>query len=196
MKEASKQKGSTLFIAITVASVAVAIAIGILLVVTNQVRFSQMIRQSQVALTAADSGIECALYWDMIHTGYSQSYFPTSSDAVAAGIGVAPADFCAGHTYTGVPTLDVDSDGTNSSEWVTDAPGGAAAATTTFWFSTWSADFHTVSLEHPCVRVDVGKWIQPVGPWLVPRTTIRSEGFNSCDPGANRRVSRGVVITY
>lgn len=58
-------KGFTLFIAIIVMGTLLLIAAGITNLAVKQALISASGRESQVAFYAADTGIECALYWDV-----------------------------------------------------------------------------------------------------------------------------------
>ncbi|MEX2013629.1 MAG: pilus assembly PilX N-terminal domain-containing protein [Parcubacteria group bacterium] len=60
-----KNKGFTLFIAIIVMGTLLLIAVGIASLSTRQALISTSGRESQHAFYAADTGIECALYWDV-----------------------------------------------------------------------------------------------------------------------------------
>lgn len=58
------QRGATLLIAILVASVALAVGLGVYNRVYKELLFGGYWKQTQVAFAAADSGLECALYLD------------------------------------------------------------------------------------------------------------------------------------
>jgi len=74
-------KGFTLFIAIIVMSTLLLITTGIVSLAARQSLISSAGRESQEAFYAADTGIECALYWDVQNpTGISA--FATSTSAI------------------------------------------------------------------------------------------------------------------
>lgn len=60
-----KEKGFTLFIAVIVMGTLLLIATGIVSLAVKQAFISASGRESQHAFYAADTGIECALYWDV-----------------------------------------------------------------------------------------------------------------------------------
>lgn len=60
-----KNKGFTLFVAIVVMGTLLLIAAGITSLAVRQALISASGRESQQAFYAADTGIECALYWDV-----------------------------------------------------------------------------------------------------------------------------------
>lgn len=73
------QKGFTLFIAITIMGTLLLIATGIVNLSVKQSLISNAARESQTAFYAADSGMECALFWDAKNPGGDKSAFATSS---------------------------------------------------------------------------------------------------------------------
>lgn len=65
MKSDKKQKGISLFIAVLVASVAALFSFAISNIALREVILAQTGRDSQLSFYAANSGIECALFWDL-----------------------------------------------------------------------------------------------------------------------------------
>lgn len=61
-------KGSVLLIAILVGGVALAIGLGVYDRTYKELLFTSFWKQTQIAFSAADSGLECALYWEL-HPG-------------------------------------------------------------------------------------------------------------------------------
>ena len=70
-------KGFTLLFAVLVTSVALVVGVGVFDVVLRQIELSGVGRESQAAFYAADTGIECGLYWDV-----KESVFGTTSPPV------------------------------------------------------------------------------------------------------------------
>lgn len=60
-----KNRGFTLFIAIVVTGTLLLVATGIASLAVRQILISTSARESQYAFYAADTGIECALFWDI-----------------------------------------------------------------------------------------------------------------------------------
>ncbi len=77
MSQFKKQKGFTLLMAALVASLVLTLAIAIISIVQKSVALSSIGRESQFAFYAADSGAECALYWDLQHELFSTTTDPT-----------------------------------------------------------------------------------------------------------------------
>lgn len=69
-----REKGFTLMLATLVASVALALGTAIFSLAQKELTLSSVGRDSQFAFYAADSGAECALYWDIRF-----QLFPTST---------------------------------------------------------------------------------------------------------------------
>jgi len=74
-------KGFTLFLAIIVMGTLLLISTGIVNLSFKQSLISNFGRESQAAFYAADTGMECALYWDVKNPS-GQSAFATSSVSV------------------------------------------------------------------------------------------------------------------
>jgi Tfp pilus assembly protein PilX len=71
-------KGFTLFVAIIAMSALLLVSTGLINIAVKQLQISGSSRESQFAFYAADSGMECALYWDIKNpTGVSA--FATST---------------------------------------------------------------------------------------------------------------------
>lgn len=71
------QKGFTILLSALVASLVLTLGIAVFSVAQKQVILSSLGRSSQYAFYAADTGVECALYWDMRH-----EYFSTTTSGV------------------------------------------------------------------------------------------------------------------
>lgn len=89
------ERGFTLLIAVLVSSILLALGFAIFNIAAKEVVLSASGRESQFAFYAADSGIECALYWD-----YERNAFSASSPAQPE---------CAGGETTNY-NVDFDSD--------------------------------------------------------------------------------------
>ena len=83
-----KQKGFTLLIAVVISSLLLSIGMAILNSTLKGFELSILVRNSQFAFYAADSGLECALYWDI-----KGEIFATSTEPVDMS---PPVKNCAG----------------------------------------------------------------------------------------------------
>ncbi len=81
-------RGFTLLLSVLISSVLLALGFAIFNIAVKDVILSSSGRESQFAFYAADSGIECALYWDS-----KQDAFSTSSPLteIACGTGDLPS---------------------------------------------------------------------------------------------------------
>ena len=80
------KNGFTLLLAVLITSIVLTISFGFSAFVIRELSISIIGRESQKAVFAADSGIECALYWD-----FNQNKFATSSPPQTIS--------CAGSSY-------------------------------------------------------------------------------------------------
>ncbi|PIQ66451.1 MAG: hypothetical protein COV96_01565 [Candidatus Zambryskibacteria bacterium CG11_big_fil_rev_8_21_14_0_20_42_18] len=72
-------KGFTLFVAMVVMGTLLLITAGITNLAVKQAFISSSGRESQAAFYAADTGMDCALYWDVNNAGGDDSAFATST---------------------------------------------------------------------------------------------------------------------
>ena len=85
----SSPKGFALLFTVMASSVLLAVAIAIFNLALREVILSSYGRESQIAFYAADTGAECAMYWDM------KGFFATSTDTIVP----SPHQlFCGGET--------------------------------------------------------------------------------------------------
>jgi hypothetical protein len=87
------EKGFTILLAALVTSLVLTLGISIFSVAQKQVILSSLGRSSQYAFYAADTGAECALYWDVRF-----DYFSSTSPS-----GITPACDGAALVLTGAP---------------------------------------------------------------------------------------------
>jgi Tfp pilus assembly protein PilX len=82
----AKQRGFTLFYAVLVSSLLLAIGVAIFNITFKELILSSGARESVNAFYAADTGLECALYWDLRHTALSAPAFGFYGDSLASGL--------------------------------------------------------------------------------------------------------------
>ncbi|MDO8590021.1 MAG: pilus assembly PilX N-terminal domain-containing protein [bacterium] len=78
-----KNKGFTLFIAMIVAGTLLLIATGIVSLAVRQALVSTSGRESQQAFYAADSGVECALFWDVQNPSGSSAFSASTGSRIS-----------------------------------------------------------------------------------------------------------------
>lgn len=78
MKYPESQRGFTLLLAALIASIVLSLGSSIFLIAKKQLTLSSLSRDSQFAFYAADTGAECALYWDLRYSAFSTTTLATS----------------------------------------------------------------------------------------------------------------------
>lgn len=174
------KKGFTIFFATLVASLALSIGLAIYDITVRQLDLSTTVSQSQYAIYAADTGAECALYWDSKYGG-AGSAFATSSTSVVPSSGIICGSFDV--AAQGTPPTPFANEGPSWSTW--GVISNASAATTTF---TLTFPGYTY-----CATVQVGKAVTGTG---AISTTVFSHGFNTCATGARGQLERELKVSY
>lgn len=161
--------GFTIFFALLVGSLALAVGMAIYDLAVREIDLSSTATQSQYAVYAADTGAECALYWDFkcslgpcTTNGAGGSAFATSSSMVVPASGV----ICGGQDI--------------ASSWTPNQASNAATTTFTISFAT----------QAYCAIVTVAKFGLPT------QTTVTSRGYNTCVSGGPTRVERAFQVNY
>ena len=95
IKAPLNQKGITLLVGIIVASLLFLVSMAIANITLKQIIFSSVGRESQFAFYAADSGIECALFWDLKNPAGGSAFVAPGPHTIN----------CNNQTFNIVPTL-------------------------------------------------------------------------------------------
>ena len=171
-----RPKGFALLFAVLAASLLLSIGLSIFLLTVRELALSSYTRESQFSFYAADSGAECALYWDL--KGNFGATFATSS------------------TYSGVIPYQINCDNTSIT---LDVPNGGVAdnydATTTF-----SMPLNDVPGQSYCALVTIAK--SDPNHTGVSSTNISSRGYNICSSAAvpsygnQNLVERALTVSY
>ncbi len=172
-------KGFTLFVALIVTSLLLAIAFSLSDIVLKQLVFSQSARESQIAFYAADSGAECALYWDRKDEfGSSTPYGAFATSTEPDGTGKFYDLYCGHGSLAGMgkiggfdKALPYNGNGANVYE-----------ATTTFYidFKDIVSPTDVSGQKTACARVTVSKWIDNSDPTVpIEHTTVDSRGYDA-----------------
>ncbi|MDO8594702.1 MAG: pilus assembly PilX N-terminal domain-containing protein [bacterium] len=173
----SSEKGFTLLFAVLVGSLLFSIGIAIAHLALRELVLSAAGKQSETAFFAADTGIECALYFDrVVGKNPLTPVFPNSE--------TAPGD------ADGFIKCDNDDEVQLTFETPT-----ATAATTTFRMNFPVSDTNPTG---SCVDVTVGK-VAPQDP-APARAIIEARGRNDSDCGSlllnPGRVERALRVRY
>lgn len=158
------------------ASVLLAIGISIFNITVKELALSSSGRESQFAFYAADTGIECALYWDF----RGQFVFATSTSARTP----SPSNPDCVVTALGQPQpIDISGNVT----------AGPLTATTRFRITIPNTDANGNSAPY-CALVSVTKSSTD---GVIVNTQIDSRGYNTaCDSTDPSRVERALQVTY
>lgn len=179
------QSGFTLFIALIVSSLLLAIGFSLSTIILKQLIFSNSGKESQLAFYAADSGAECALYWDRKGIdGY------TVFDGAFATSTTNRDIFCG----TGGPTTPSTA---QVGRFDKIPSANQLEATTTFY-----ADFSDPSDPNnkACAKVTVYKWLDITQDPPIEHTRIDSRGYNvplnNLGVGSDVPVISGAICDY
>lgn len=82
----SSPKGFTLLFASLISSLLLAVGLVIFDITLRELMLSSVVRDSDYAVYTADTGIECALYWDFKYDGASSAFATSSLSPRAASI--------------------------------------------------------------------------------------------------------------
>lgn len=188
----NKEKGFALLFAVLVSVMVLAVGASIINISLKQVILSSAGRESQFAFYAANTGMECALYWDLngtivdTNTGVAQYVFPPAGEE-----GLRRTDTndfqCSGtNIATGISVYD--------QEYTT---GWQTNTNSTVFKIAISNNLDDTNTVLSCAEVTVEKTIETVGGENESYTIITSQGLNTCDPeGDDRAVQRGLVLQY
>ncbi|HRY31044.1 MAG TPA: hypothetical protein P5328_01495 [Candidatus Paceibacterota bacterium] len=186
-----KPRGFTLLFAVLVSILILSVGISIINLSTKQIILSGSGRESQYAFYAANTGIECAYYFDW-NPPEGKVVFPYNEDSmgltpVGEGIkcayrGTGPVERnlydefneINGYAYADLPGMETEE-------------GDDDIYITEFWLA------FDVDLPY-CAHVIVQKKYDDSGDSPVIKTQIDSYGYNTCDPDNPRRVERGLRV--
>ncbi len=160
------QKGFTVLYAVLIASLLLSIGLGIYSVSLRDFILASSASESQKAIYAADSGVECVLYWNI----YELFSPPAHAPAGTPWVGDA---YCANTKINSNP----------DSGWTVVQTQNTATSTYTIHFG--STD------EAPCAVINVGKWNTEAATTTI-YTLFESRGYNTCRVENPRRVERGL----
>lgn len=163
------EKGFSILFAIITTSVLLVVSFVISNIAYKQLVISNINEQSQYAFYAANSGIECATYWDLEDSSLSRFATSTPGTIVCGGTTISTGS----QTVNTVPSQSSRIGG-----------GGNGNPTSIFMFN--------INATGACAIVTVTKSYS--GSTL--QTAIRSKGYNTCDVNHPRRVERGIDLNY
>lgn len=196
-KTIKDKKGFTLIFAILVSVMVLAVGTSIINISLKQVILSSSGRESQFAFYAANTGMECALYWDLAGlaidatTGQAKYVFPPPGEN-----GLRRDDeqnFNCG--ITNIATGEPRNRQSYTKPWVVYQPGvnDSIPGKTVFRIAV-ANDLTGFGNVLYCAEVTVTKLLDGEGNVF---TNITSQGLNTCDPKNDARaVQRGLELEY
>lgn len=176
------KKGFTLLFAVLVSTLVLAVGASIISMALRQVILSGIGRDSQFAFYAANTGMDCGVYWDH----HDSLNFATSNQS----------------TYPATIPSNVKCAGQHISS-ITISDEGVDSATSEF-----NLEFNNVQGGSPisssvpyCVDVFITKEIVQVtlsngNTENKNQTTVSARGYNTCDTNNPRRIERGLQLKY
>lgn len=173
-----KNRGFTLLFAVLTASVLLSLALVIFSQMYKTLLLSSASKESLAAFYAADSGAECALYWDLKHEPIAT--FPDSIFATSTG----SAD------YRGSDSITCNGQKFNKS-WIVNKSSNPATTNFDLYFNDDGVSPPEVFPTEGCTKVVVSK-TENSG---IIITTIESRGYNICG-SSPRKVERAIRVTY
>ena len=164
----TKEGGYILLLTVLIVSIILAISFGIYALSIKEVILSSFLRDSQRAFSAADRGVECALYWDVSYPQNHEPYtvFATSTAYVTPGA-ISEA-VCDGVHLNDVALTHWTVSGLTATQGVT--------------------DFSLSFSDGTYAEINVSKD-------SVSGTTIRVNGYNSQDMSNPRQTQRTIEVT-
>jgi hypothetical protein len=188
------KKGFTLLFAVLVSVLVLSVGTSMINIAVKQVILSGSGRESQFAFYAANTGIECALYWDIngtkIEDGEILYVFPPPNNNRLQPADLGGINCSGGNITTGVfPKLHADLPTQEyTGEWNISDP-----LVTVFQIAITNDVNDSTNGVQYCAKVTVEK--ETIAGDVI--TTITSQGLNTCNPEDDPRVvQRGLVLQY
>jgi type II secretory pathway pseudopilin PulG len=187
----NKKGGFALLFAILVSILIVSIGASIISISLRQIILSSTSRESQLAFYAANTGIECAFYWDLNTPENGRAVFPSSASGERALSNPEGSDISCAKVNVVRPAL--------SKDYSDDAKSFVSVKAREWTQSNNKTSFSFVIINNTqgspvelCTFVTVEK--SRSGSSNV--ATISSQGYNTCDLSNPRAVERGIQIKY
>lgn len=178
--ERAAQGGFTVLYSLLVISLLISISLGIFDIALRDFALAQSAAESQVALFAADAGMECALYYDLKFRGGNIAF---ATSTVNPQVALSPQFLYA----CGVPMMPVATPVYYSSN-------DTAVTTLTVYLTARSGASGTnvADTNGPCAIVTVSKSSEGIF------TSVDSRGYNICtnSTASTKRVERGLRAAY
>jgi hypothetical protein len=172
-----KEDGFTLVLSIFLASIVLGITLSMMGILYKQLTLSTADRESQLAFFAADSGMECAYYWDFradLNGSTTQSLFADQS-------------------ALGIPLSTLGPTCANKGIATTTGPGGETAFDTS---GTTLVEYKTIFYMTNLNGTAACAYVIVTKNKSTATTSIESHGQNRCIAGDPKRVERAIQFKY
>lgn len=162
-----------------VGSLALSVGFAIYDLTVREIDLSAAASQSQYAIYAADTGVECALFWDSKYGGSGTAFGTSSASTWGSSV------VCNGQNIAtlGTPPVPLVAPPTGWTPWT--ILSTASEATTTFTITM-------LPLQPYCAVVQVGKSTRSG----ILYTTVISKGYNNCNTAGPARLERTLKVSY
>lgn len=189
-----RTRGYALLFALLAITLALSVGLSVFSLVYKEVLLSQLGRQSTLAFYAADTGIECGLYW-----GFQGYFDPTRTNPAAI---TCVSQVISTGSQTNVP-LDPPCPAAGSSKIGGSGPGACPnyppntiagypndSATSTFMVLLNPSS--SSPMNGPCVVVRIGETTSGT----TKLRHLEARGYNICNPNDPLRVERGLYTDF
>jgi Tfp pilus assembly protein PilX len=180
-KKSNQTGGFTVLYAMLIAALLLSIGISIYNVLLKDLSLSESASDSQIALFSAESGLECALYWDFKGTNVFATSTASGAFAGTANCGPNSTNI----VQSGFPT----NYSLPATPWYLQEGANYATTTFTVYYVSGSSQVQTTG---NCAIVSIGKYVNGAS----VNTSVSSLGYNTCDNTSSRRVERGLEVSY
>lgn len=190
ISKTKKQKGFALLFAVLVSSIVISIGATIISISIRQTLLSSTSRESQFAFYAANTGLECAFYWDnaVLPADVTGKVFHIDEEELISEIGNVS---CAGgNIITGVGFGDPF-----ANPWVVTGDNNNRTKTFKVVIQNKASGGDIIPITRAtCAEVLVRKTLDDDSGVIT--TKIESKGYNTCDITSPRTVERGIELEY
>jgi len=193
-KKNNKQKGFVLLFAVLISTLVLAVGISMISIALKQVQLSGSGRDSQYAFYVANTGAECATYWDLA----SSSVFRTKNNRATTNTNIECLGMVLTDTNLNATGEICNTQPNNYQQWCDWQVGSTNVYKTKFRISYNNLQIPESDRKPYCADVIVTKDIISGGSsdGLVGTTTVTSRGYNTCDSANPRRIERALEFSY
>lgn len=134
----NSSRGFALLVAVVLTSVLLSVGLALLDITYKQILLSTTAKQSETAFYAADSALECALYWDQQHGSFS---YASAASSITCDT-------------TSIPVTSSVSSGVRTSRYAVPCTGGGVSADVTIYKSSSGSSSLYASGYNTCSVTD------------------------------------------